>query len=414
MSDNPRKGKRAKPYLVLSINAKFASAPDELHRESRRLRWERLATVRDLLGDERLAIDGMILKNAPVGKRVSKCMWVNVQYVVEHWRMEGVKGSSHFRGVATCGSVWMCPICAAKITERRKLELQIAVTEAQKRCWHVYMVTYTLQHKGYEPIEAVLKKLIAAVRKIKGGRAWERDFRSVYDWKGSVTALEMTYSFENGGHPHKHVMELLGRKLTEEEKIKMRDDLAIKYQNILAGLDGYADFEIAVNVRDATDYIAEYIAKFGYEPKARKWGVSDEMAKYPVKGKGMEEGHYTMFQLLDLYKDGNLDAGRVFAEFAVAFRGRSQLTWSNGLKKEFGIKEKTDAEIAKEQDAESKAFALYQKKDWHKVRKIPFDVLDAGDWMKFESFKKYLASMEIEVESTVFTLVNNGFGDGEQ
>lgn len=328
--------------------------------------------------------------------------------------MEGVKGSSHFRGVATCGSVWMCPICAAKITERRKLELQIAVTEAQKRCWHVYMVTYTLQHKGYEPIEAVLKKLIAAVRKIKGGRAWERDFRSVYDWKGSVTALEMTYSFENGGHPHKHVMELLGRKLTEEEKIKMRDDLAIKYQNILAGLDGYADFEIAVNVRDATDYIAEYIAKFGYEPKARKWGVSDEMAKYPVKGKGMEEGHYTMFQLLDLYKDGNLDAGRVFAEFAVAFRGRSQLTWSNGLKKEFGIKEKTDAEIAKEQDAESKAFALYQKKDWHKVRKIPFDVLDAGDWMKFESFKKYLASMEIEVESTVFTLVNNGFGDGEQ
>lgn len=386
---------------VLGVNAKFTSARD-LKRETRRRRWSRLSSARELLKDK------------DVGKRVTKCMWVQIAFTVEQWRIENVKGSSHFRSVSTCKSVWLCAICAAKITEGRKEELQIAVAEATKRGWHVYMITYTLQHGNYEPIKAVLDKLIKACSKLKGRRFWDRFTEKYGLLKASITALEMTYSFLNGGHPHKHVMEFSSRKLSKEEQQSMRDELALEYKKILSKLGGYADFEIAVNVRDGNDFIAEYLAKFGYEPKeknkTKKWGLAEEMAKFPVSSKGNLEGHYSVFQLLDLYADGNADAGKVFVEFARAFFRKSQLSWSDGLKKEFGIKQKTDGELVDEKVNESKVFALFQKESWHKVRKIPFEVLEAGD-MTFPAFKEYLKAKDIEVENPIFEIIDNGFGD---
>ena len=45
---------------------------------------------------------------------------------VEVWHSPGNE-SAHYGNLMTCGSVWHCPVCAAKITERRRIEIQQAV-----------------------------------------------------------------------------------------------------------------------------------------------------------------------------------------------------------------------------------------------------------------------------------------------
>jgi hypothetical protein len=103
----------------LGINANLTSATDnlalvdELGKQARLLRWERLKTARRLLPKE----------------RVARCIWSKVACYVEMWKSKSGK-PAHFRKVFTCGSRAMCPICAAKITERNKQDLQKAINAA--------------------------------------------------------------------------------------------------------------------------------------------------------------------------------------------------------------------------------------------------------------------------------------------
>ncbi len=42
-------------------------------------------------------------------------------------------GTARFGGLEICGSVWLCPVCAAKITERRRRELEGGVARWVER-----------------------------------------------------------------------------------------------------------------------------------------------------------------------------------------------------------------------------------------------------------------------------------------
>jgi len=66
-------------------------------------------------------------------------------------------GSAHFGGLQVCGSVWMCPVCSAKITERRRVELQGGLA-----CWcgRSVLVTFTLAHNRSECLPDVLGGLL--------------------------------------------------------------------------------------------------------------------------------------------------------------------------------------------------------------------------------------------------------------
>ena len=61
-----------------------------------------------------------------------------------------------------------------------------------------------------------------------------------------------------------------------------------------------------------------------------KWGIENEIVN-PLH-KEARQDHYTPFQLLQLYDQGEGWAGFLFKEFAVAFKGVSQLRWSKGLR----------------------------------------------------------------------------------
>lgn len=346
--------------------------------------------------------------------RTAKCMYVPVAFAVELWKIAEQK--AFLKSVVVCGTRSACPLCSEKISAYDREELQEGLSRVCAKGWQVVMVTYTLKHDRFMSAGESLGKLIKAVRRVKSGRRW-KEIKSRYRIEGSITALENTFSFLNGHHPHKHVLEILARILTESELRELRDEIAKLYLGELKRFGADADFEIAVDVRRGNDYAAEYISKFGYEPKAKSFGVVYEMANYSGKTKGADFGHYTMMQLVDLAGQDNNDAGKAFLDYVEAFRGRAMLQWSAGLRAKLGMppKGKSDKEKAEMSDEEkSRCFALSNTKTergWRKARERLADFVVGSLGKDFHAYKEYLDAKGIEIENPAFEVVDNGFGE---
>lgn len=395
-------------YLVINTNLTSAKGKK---RKREMLKWDRLRTVRRLL--KSTEFEDPEAENTDAKKvrkwRTAKCMYVPVSYAVEHWKIANSK--AFFKSVVVCGTRTVCPVCNEKISAWDREEMQAGLAKVFAKGWNVYMVTYTIRHDKYMTAGDSLSKLITGVSNVKRGRKWQ-ELKKRYGFEGSFTALENTFSFENGHHPHKHILEVSSRLLNDGEIKSMRDEIAGFYLRELERIGAQADYEISVDVKRGNDYAAEYVSKFGYEPKVKSFGVAYEMSNYSGKTKGADFGHYTMFQLVDLATQGNEQAGAAFLDYAEAFRRRAILTWSAGLRKKLDMpKEKKDSEKLKDESSEEpKIFALYQSGGaWRKVRERHFDVLDASLKMDFEHFRDYLKSEGIDVDSPFFEIRDDGF-----
>jgi len=255
-------------------------------------------------------------------------------------------GRAHFANVTTCKSVWACPVCAAKITEERRAELQQAVELHAKAGGKVLLMTLTFPHERDDTLKDQLKYLSVALSKFNATRAYRKLLDAV-GFLGGVRALEVTHG-ENGWHPHIHVLLFVGKHEDAAEVITHARDLWAKAV-IKAGL-GQIN-EHGFDVRGG-DYAAEYIAKFGKEPDEAGWGITHELTKAPVK-MGRKASSRTPFQLLADSLAGDDRAGALFVEYAQAFKGKRQLYWSPGLRDKLGMAvEKTDEEILAEAEAQ--------------------------------------------------------------
>ena len=55
-------------------------------------------------------------------------------------------GVCHYAGLATCGSIWACPVCSAKIRNTRAEEISAAAARWDLAGNSVYMITLTAPH----------------------------------------------------------------------------------------------------------------------------------------------------------------------------------------------------------------------------------------------------------------------------
>ena len=111
--------------------------------------------------------------------------------------------SAHYSGLKTCASVWHCPVCAAKISERRWIELQQIIAKHVEMGGSVYMTTYTISHKRYDDLQELLSRFLEARRKAKAGRRGQ-SLKKDFEICGTVSVLEVTWSEANGWHVHVH------------------------------------------------------------------------------------------------------------------------------------------------------------------------------------------------------------------
>jgi hypothetical protein len=301
---------------------------------------------------------------------------------------------AHFGGLMVCGSVWTCPPCAAKISERRKIEIKQATDTFRSAGGALYMITHTFSHAREDLLGPLLKRFSKARQYMRSQRAY-KDLRVQLGYIGDIRALEVTHGAANGFHPHEHDLWLTAKPLTRVQLRSMMDTLFRLWSRacLVAGLSA-PNRKRGVNIK-YMESAAEYMAKFGREPK---WGVASELSKQYVK-KGREKSK-TPFDLLSAYHEGDTKSGPLFIQFAKAFFGKRQIIWSDGLRALFGIEEKTDEEIALEQDEEAKLLIRVDAREWRLILRQGFDVrsllLDLAENGGYEAVRTYLDNLILD------------------
>lgn len=271
--------------------------------------------------------------------------------------------NAFYTGLQTCGSVWTCPVCAARITEVRRQEIAQAIEGAYKQGYQSAMVTFTFPHDNQMLLEDTLKQQAKALALFRAGNAWTC-YKKKINFLGLIRALEITHG-SNGWHPHTHELWLIDPKTKERafkayilrrwieclKKVGLLPQKPSKQQ--LAAVKKHS-VDVKMNCK-ASDYLAK-------ADSSANWGIDRELAKAANKGKG--KGLHP-FELL---AEDTLRNQKLFIEFVLAIKGRSQLFWSHGLKEKLDINQLTDEQIAEneEDDEESihKKQIFFTEKEW--------------------------------------------------
>lgn len=256
---------------------------------------------------------------------------------------------AYYSGLMTCGSIWLCPVCASKISEARRQELIQAMETWKADGGQVVMVIYTLPHSLFQPLSDVLGGLTKARTLMMHRKAYKTVKRRL-DLAGSVRSLEVTHGV-HGWHAHFHELLFIPAGV-EVDPQALRVELLLQWQSACTSTYGLIPNEHGVVVQDAAA-----AAKY-----ASKWGLESEMTKSHVKrGK---DGGLTPFDLLRAEKK------ELFQEYAECFKGRRQLYWSKGLRDRLGLgKEKSDEDLAGQVDEEAAILGNLTAAEWDAVLK---------------------------------------------
>jgi hypothetical protein len=311
---------------------------------------------------------------------------VQVLHSPEHMR-------AHYKSLIVCGSVWMCPLCAAKISERRRDELERAVSRHLEQDGAVYMATYTVSHSRYDDISCLLGAFLQARKRMRQGKyaQWrKRDFGIV----GTISVLEATWSSLNHWHPHSHELIFTVACLSDAYGLTYEQESRRAWKLAAAHFGLRMDEEHGYRLDQTHGAVADYIAKFGREPLRKPWGIESEMTKGHIKmGRGTVIEHLTPFGLLYQIMQGNTALTPVFREYATWFKGRHQLHWSKGLRKRLldVEEEPTDEELAAAGMDEAVLLGLLTRAEWRVVlandaRGELLEVARSGDWQEVETF----------------------------
>jgi hypothetical protein len=105
---------------------------------------------------------------------------------------------------------------AARISERRRQELEEAINRCVELGGSVYLVTYTVAHERYDDLEKLLQAFLSARRKAKQGEPAQK-LRKQFDILGTISAQEVTWSKLNGWHPHNHELVFFASEVDIDE-----------------------------------------------------------------------------------------------------------------------------------------------------------------------------------------------------
>lgn len=302
-------------------------------------------------------------------KGVGTCRWAvrsnvdGVDVMMSTYDESGQKRAS-YNGLQTCGLVWQCPACAARISETRRRQVNTGLEWAKAQGHRIVMLTLTARHGEDDNLKDLLSGMKEAKRAFHQHRRWKKIKPDVV---AMLTATEVTHG-KNGWHPHFHVVVIV-RSAEAEAALA---DLGDTWRASLRGqdLDGA---DAAFDCQNATA-AGKYVSK---------WGAGEELTlsgKKRAKGKGQ-----TPLNLLEAHKAGNEDAGDLWLEYVAAFHRRTQLDGLAKLVRMSGQEELTDAEAAQDeaqkgQEREEAPLVNISSADWkERGRQRRTDILDAAE-----------------------------------
>ena len=326
--------------------------------------------------------------------RLNKCLRLRCAHNdVQVWQSTEHQ-TTHYKGLQTCGSVWRCPVCSAKIAERRRVEIRAAMDAHRAAGGCVNMLTLTCPHQVKDNLGDLLKKQEKALT-----RFWsDRVVKTILDEMGTIgkiRALEVTHGRlspqNNGFHPHYHnlLFQGIGVDLVRFDQAQMTDWQVRLYLRwaarcVAAGL-GEPSYAHGLKLHNG-DEAAKYVSK---------WGLEDEMTKGHTKKALHGETPFDLLRAL-LADPDDKQAAALFIEYAKAFKGKRQLHWSKGLKKRYQVTEKTDEALAAESDDKARLLGMLTIDQWRDVlavegRGAVLSVAASGGW---DALAAYLESIK--------------------
>ena len=315
-----------------NITKSYSAASNETRksRSARARRYALQAVVRDILPNSRTA----------------KCHRQKLpQKNVEVWRCvsAGVAGKAFFKNLMVCGRLWTCPVCAAKISERRRVELSEALDNAKSHGLSVYLLTQTIRHGIGDSLSGGLAGIAAAEKRLWSSRSGAA-VRERLGVVGTIKTTEVLWGSSNGWHPHKHTLLILKAPISPSV---IQSELSPLWINacVKSGLPS-PTLDRGLTVRDGS-FADKYVSK---------WGLESEMTK--GHNKIAKAGGMTPFALIEnVLETGDAQSWALFQEYAKALKGKRQLVWSKGLRSLLlqGVAEKSDEELANEEDPDVQA-----------------------------------------------------------
>jgi hypothetical protein len=321
----------------LGIDTKSHPTPDSIRFE----RYSLQAEAKKLLPSQR--VSGCLFR------RISKTSGVSILF-------NRNRNQANYGNLARCGSGWVCPVCAAKISEHRKSELKQAITYHKTSGGFVFLLTLTNSHN----VSDSLMSLKLGQRKAMKHFFANRQGVELFDLLGKighVNAYEVTHG-SNGWHPHHHILVFVKKDVDFTLRQEIKKGLAIHWVECCRKAKlPLPDLQHGLDLQDGS-YADAYVGK---------WGLEDEMTKGHIK-KGKQGGR-TPFDLLRASRDGDVLGGKLFQEFAIVFKGSRQLVWSRGLKKSLLITDdKSDQEVVEETEKESEKMLELDVIQWFAIR----------------------------------------------
>lgn len=331
--------------------------------------------------------------------RTAKCKHImRSPQVGVHLSHQSDQNKAFFSGLVTCGSVWSCPICAAKIQERRREEIAKAVDWAYDNDLQPMLVTLTFPHRAWHKLQDLLDQQADALARLRKGRQWD-EFKESIGYEGMIRSLELTHG-GNGWHPHTHELFFV-KKDADAEQTKAK---ILKFWTsacVRAGLlddknqaqmDAFSEYAVDVKGHcSASDYLAK-------QDDSRHWGVDRELAKASSKA-GKSKGLHA-FGLLKQAETCKKSAG-LFLIYSLAMRGKRQIFWSKGLKKRVGVDEVSDEALAEQEREEADLLGQIDEDDWRTVREAEaraavLDAAESGGWPAVQQLLEALTRAEIQ------------------
>jgi hypothetical protein len=295
-------------------------------------------------------------------------------------------GKTFYSGLCTCGGVWVCPVCAAKIQARRKIEIQNLFQWAYKdERKQIAMLTLTFPHYIGDKLAYNLEKHAKALEIFRMYNSTNfKKFKDGIGYEGLVRGLELTYG-SNGWHPHTHELWVLDfweedsdREQEVIEYLLKRWEHACKKVGLLTegNVKGFKENSLKVAFR-AND--GDYLSKQSKSDK-EIWGADREVACSNSKV-GKKNGKAPFQILLDT--ETCTKSRSLFIEYTLAMKGKAQLFWTPGLKGKVGVEEKTDEQLAEEMQDNADLLALLGREHWvcvvkNKARAEILDIAEGG------------------------------------
>jgi Replication protein len=288
-------------------------------------------------------------------------------------------------GLLTCGSVWSCPVCAAKIATRRADELADVMRFALEQNCRASLVSLTMRHHAGQRLKDCWDALSTAWRAVVSGKQWATD-AFLFQIRGWVKAVEVTRG-RNGWHVHIHALIIWDRPVTLEQARHVADRMWRRWNRALVrkGFDSLRD-DGGLDVRMATLVpggfgLHEYFVKLSHE-------ITGGQAKL-AKGGGR-----TPFQIAaSATETGEAADVHAWWEWEKASHGRRQIGWSKGLRAWAGLDaEQDDDEVAAEQ-LEGDDLLFLDLDSWRAIRGEPGRVCDLLEVTEDDGYRAAMATL---------------------